>query len=839
VIAEVIGGILLGPSVMGRIPGFTNAIFPKAALPLLSLTANLGLILFLFLIALEMDMRIFRTNWKIAVSVSAAGMVLPFGLGCAVAYGLYHQFGNEPGIVKTSLGVYMLFVGVAMAITAFPVLCRILLELKLLHTPVGVIVLAAGVGNDVVGWILLALAVALVNASSGITALYALLCCVAWVLFLVFAVRPAYMWYLRRTDSIEKGPTQSVVALTLLMVLGSAFFTAIVGVHPIFGGFLIGLICPHESGFAVKLTEKIEDFVSVLFLPLYFAYSGLGTNLGLLNSGITWAYVVAITAIAFIAKIAGGTLAARANKLLWRESFAVGGLMSCKGLIELIVLNIGLNAKILSTRTFTMFVVMALLTTFATTPLTMSLYPPEYQRRVEKWRRGETDWDGNKLNDLEDRDSSDSSSSGKPLSNSFTKLMVLLRLDSLSSLCVLLRLLGNETQDSVEKVHRLKATHSPETIGKTNNLSVHGLRLVPLTERQSSMILISESEDNSRYDPVLNVFRAIGQINDISVSGSVIGAPSDAFADTLLTESHDRKSELTIIPWDDSRELTEGGTNVEKAERKLSSKAEHQLVSKILESSRGNIAIFVSKGFGGSWANTSPGPRLTRAISSLSMRSNVDHPTGQRVDCSHHIFLPFIGGEDDRVALYFVLQMAQNPKVTATIVQFKTGSPAPPATTGAVTSTLENPSKKSSITTRIKKILPKYSEKQETLSNAAATAEPIPSDSDGAFFASISDSLPASLLSRVVFETIETTSNEQLQAILSKATTEIGLTQNLGDIVVVGRHSRLLGLADEVPQSSGSAEVHNTLGGLAERVLSGGLRTSVLVIQAGSSKKND
>ena len=217
-------------------------------------------------------------------------------------------------------------------------LARILTELKLLQTDVGTIVLSAGVGNDVVGWVLLALTVALVNAGTGLTALYVLLVSLGYVLFLVYVVRPVFVWYLRRNGSLENGPSQSMVGLTLLMVLASAFFTNIIGVHAIFGGFLIGLIVPHEGGFAVALTEKIEDLVTVLFLPLYFALSGLKTNIGLLNSGIVWGYVFAVILVAFFAKIAGSTLAARACGLLWRESFTIGVLMSCKGLVELIVL---------------------------------------------------------------------------------------------------------------------------------------------------------------------------------------------------------------------------------------------------------------------------------------------------------------------------------------------------------------------------------------------------------------------------------------------------------------------------------------------------------------------
>lgn len=323
---------------MFRIPGFQETIFPKESMPIINLVANLGLILFLFLIALEVDMQLFIKNWRVALSVGLAGMLLPFGLGFGIAWGLYHQFRTDEGIVPISFGVYGLFIGTALSITAFPVLCRILTELNLLGTPVGVTVLAAGVGNDVVGWVLLALCVALVNNGSGITALYVVLCTIGWILFLCFLVRPALLWLLRRNGSIENGPSQGMVTLILLMTLFSSWFTGIIGVHPIFGGFLVGLICPHDEGFTVKLTEKIEDLVTVLFLPLYFTLSGLNTNLGLLSDGIAWAYVVGVIAVAFAGKIIGGTLAARSCGLVWRESLTIGSLMSCKGLVELIVL---------------------------------------------------------------------------------------------------------------------------------------------------------------------------------------------------------------------------------------------------------------------------------------------------------------------------------------------------------------------------------------------------------------------------------------------------------------------------------------------------------------------
>jgi Kef-type K+ transport system membrane component KefB len=210
---------------MSRIPGFQAAIFPTASMPVFNAIANLGLILFLFLVGLEVDIRMFMSNWRIALSVGVAGMLLPFGLGFAIAKGIYDHYHGSVGTVPISFGVFALFIGTAMAITAFPVLCRILTELNLLGTNVGVSTLAAGVGNDVTGWILLALCVALVNNASGLAALWALLCVVGWALFLAFIVRPPLRWVMERTGSIQNGPTQSMVALTVLLVITSAWFT--------------------------------------------------------------------------------------------------------------------------------------------------------------------------------------------------------------------------------------------------------------------------------------------------------------------------------------------------------------------------------------------------------------------------------------------------------------------------------------------------------------------------------------------------------------------------------------------------------------------------------------
>ena len=218
--------------VMGRIPNFTNTIFPKDSLVLLALTSNIGITLFLFLVGLEVDVRLMKRNTKSAALVSALGLIVPLGLGAAIAVPLYHTFISD----TVNFGYFILFVAVAVGITAFPVLCRILTELKLLDTSVGLVVLAAGVGNDVIGWVLLALTVALVNASGGLTALYVLLVGIGYVIFMLWPVKWAFRFMVKKSGSLATGqPTTLVMTVTLLMVFVSAFLTDIIGIHAIFG----------------------------------------------------------------------------------------------------------------------------------------------------------------------------------------------------------------------------------------------------------------------------------------------------------------------------------------------------------------------------------------------------------------------------------------------------------------------------------------------------------------------------------------------------------------------------------------------------------------------------
>lgn len=227
---------------MGRIPGFKQAIFPDLSIQGLTLTSTIGLILFLFLVGLEIDTKVIKRQVLSASTISIAGLILPLGLGAALGIGIFNEF-IRPINPDVNFGYFLLFTAVAIGITAFPVLCRILTELKLLDTTVGVVTLAAGVGNDVVGWIMLALTVALVNASTGLTALYVLLACVGFIILLLYPGRWGYVWLARRTGSLEQGsPTPGMMTITILVVFASAFFTDIIGVHAIFGEFFPALI---------------------------------------------------------------------------------------------------------------------------------------------------------------------------------------------------------------------------------------------------------------------------------------------------------------------------------------------------------------------------------------------------------------------------------------------------------------------------------------------------------------------------------------------------------------------------------------------------------------------
>ncbi|EJC99637.1 Sodium/hydrogen exchanger [Fomitiporia mediterranea MF3/22] len=379
VVAEIIGGILLGPTAMGRIPGFTETIFPTESIPILNLCATLGLTLFLFISGLEIDINLVLKHYRVSAAISAAGLLVPFGFGGILSVILYGQFIDK----SVDFGHFTLFIAVSVGITAFPILCRMLNELKLYDTKLGVVVISAGVGNDIIGWVLLALAVTLVNAKTGLTALWILLCCIGYTLFCWYPVRIGLRWVARKTGSLETGTVSPAMAsCALVTLLVNSFFTDVIGLHAIFGAFLSGLLVPHDNGLATNLKHQLEPVIFDIFLPIYFALSGLKTDLGLLNTGKAWGYTILVIVLAYLGKFIGCGGVAKIVGFSTREACAIGTLMSCKGLLELIVINLGLQAGILTTKVFAMFVVHAVVLTFFITPLTALIYPERFHTHL-------------------------------------------------------------------------------------------------------------------------------------------------------------------------------------------------------------------------------------------------------------------------------------------------------------------------------------------------------------------------------------------------------------------------------------------------------------------------
>ncbi|EPQ51288.1 Sodium/hydrogen exchanger, partial [Gloeophyllum trabeum ATCC 11539] len=376
VVAEIIGGIVLGPTVMGRIPRFSATIFPQESIPLLNLCATLGLVLFLFLAGLEIDLKLIKKHARLSIVISAAGLISPFAFGSLLAIPLYREFIDQ----TVDFGYFLLFTCISVGITAFPILCRMLAELDLFNTTLGSVVLAAGVGNDVIGWILLALAVTLVNSTSGLAALWIALTCAGYTVFLMYPVRWLFLWIGRKTGELETGDLSSVMmTCSIMMLLVSALFTDIIGLHAIFGGFLSGLVVPRERQLSITVMKRLEPVVWNIFLPVYFALSGLKTDLGLLNDGKSWGFTCVVCLMAYMGKFIGCGIASRFLGFTWRESSAIGTLMSCKGLLELIVVNLALQARIFTGHVFAMFVVHAIVLTVVITPLTGLIYPARFR----------------------------------------------------------------------------------------------------------------------------------------------------------------------------------------------------------------------------------------------------------------------------------------------------------------------------------------------------------------------------------------------------------------------------------------------------------------------------
>lgn len=371
VVGEMLAGILLGPSLLGWLaPGISASLFPPDSLGNLNALSQIGLLLFMFLVGLELDLTHLRELGRAAVITSQVSIVVPFALGVVLAHFLYVEFSN----LNVGFTGFALFMGAAMSITAFPVLARILRERNMLATRVGAIAIGCAAVNDVTAWCLLAVIMVVVNSTGSRPPLWLMLAgLIVFVAAMLFVIRPS----LRKLGSDfdrRKSLTHDTVAIILLLVLAAGWVTESLGIHALFGAFLTGVAMPRNDELTRTLLQTFEGLIVVLLLPLYFAFTGLRSSFLLINNGTMWAYCGLIILLAVAGKLGGSLLAARLNGMTWKESSAVGILMNTRGLFELVILNIGLDLGILSPELFSIMVFMAVFTTLMTTPLLNLVY---------------------------------------------------------------------------------------------------------------------------------------------------------------------------------------------------------------------------------------------------------------------------------------------------------------------------------------------------------------------------------------------------------------------------------------------------------------------------------
>ena len=358
VIGEVIAGIALGPSVLG---GLSDGLFPAEGRPMLRILAGLGLAVFMFLVGLELDLGLLGgRRHRMTTAVAVAGTVVPFGLGVVLAMALH------PGHAASDFLPFALFIGAAMSTTAFPVLARILQERKLYDTPLGVLTMASAAGDDILTWATLAVVVAIVAATGAWTLPYILVLSVLFGLLMIYVVRPALARYRDRA----LGPRELTVVVA--GILAAAFVTSAIGIHEIFGAFLLGAVFPRGT-LADEVRSRLES-IAVILLPVFFVTTGLNVDIGGVGLEGLWQLAL-ILVVACVGKLAGAGLGARSQGLAARESVALGVLMNTRGLTELVVLDIGRDLGVLDPPLFTLLVIMAVVTTVATSPLLDVLKP--------------------------------------------------------------------------------------------------------------------------------------------------------------------------------------------------------------------------------------------------------------------------------------------------------------------------------------------------------------------------------------------------------------------------------------------------------------------------------
>jgi Kef-type K+ transport system membrane component KefB len=371
VIGEIVAGIVLGPSLVGMyFPEVSAFIFPKPAqgdidsLEFLKFFSQIGLMLFMFIIGMEVDLKALKNRAFDALIISHTGIVFSFFLGVLLAYFLYNSFAPE----NVTFTAFALFMGISMSTTAFPVLARIIQERGITKTPLGILAITTAAIDDMTAWCLLAVIIAVVKSGGFVNSLSTIVLTIAYVFVMIKMVQP----FMKKFGSVyvsRENLNKTVVAFVFVVLFFSSYVTEVIGIHPLVGAFMAGVIMPHNINFKKIITEKIEDVSLVLLLPLFFVFTGLRTQINLLDNSDLWLIAVVVISVAIGGKFLGATVSSRLLKHSWKESLSMGVIMNSRGLMELIILNIGYDLGIFGKEIFTILVLMALFTTFMTNPM--------------------------------------------------------------------------------------------------------------------------------------------------------------------------------------------------------------------------------------------------------------------------------------------------------------------------------------------------------------------------------------------------------------------------------------------------------------------------------------